>query len=580
MTILETRAATIAPATLNREAGTVDVVLSTGAPVKRAGYVERLAIDPAAVTIAPRLPVLDSHRQASIQDVKGRVENVRFEAGQLVATLRISDPAALAAIERGDVTGVSIGYRVAKWQDSSDATGQRVRTATTWELVECSLVAIPADPQALIRSATLPELSPTAPDAATLETRAAIRAIAATAGLDSAWSDSQIDSGADVTAARSAAFDAMAQRSAQPIRTATVGASGDDPAVIQARQVEALSARMMGTAPTDAARPFMQMGLTDYARDALTRSGTVGVAMMGREEILQRAMHTVSDFPELLTGAGNRVLADAYRRAESPLKQLARQRTAADFRPLSTLKIGNFTKLEKVTEAGEIKALSTAEAKEGYSLETFGGIFSLSRKAIINDDLGAFARWGEMMGQAAAETESGQLLALLSANARAGVTMGDGKALFHVDHGNLAGTGAALSEATLDAARQAMRTQKMMDGTTPVNVVPRFLVVSPARETAAEKLLTSIQANTTADVNPFGGKLSLIVEPRLTGNGWFIFGDPATAPVLEYAYLSSAQGPQLSSRDGWEVLGREFRVTLDFGAGATDHRGAYRNAGA
>lgn len=580
MTILETRAATIAPATLNRDDGTVDVVLSTGAPVKRAGYVERLAIDPAAVTIAPRLPVLDSHRQASIQDVKGRVENVRFEAGQIVATLRISDPAALAAIERGDVTGVSIGYRVTKWQDSSDATGQRVRTATAWELVEASLVAIPADPQALIRSAPFPQDVTTAPDAATLETRAAIRSIATTAGLDSAWADSQIDSGADVTAARSAAFEAMTQRSAAPIRTATVGASGDDPAAIQARQVEALSARMMGTAPTDAARPFMQMGLADYARDALTRSGTFGVVMMGREELLQRAMHTVSDFPELLTGAGNRVLADAYRRAESPLKQLARQRTAADFRPLSTLKVGNFTKLEKVTEAGEIKALSTAEAKEGYSLETFGGIFSLSRKAIINDDLGAFARWGEMMGQAAAETEAGQLLALLTANAGAGVTMGDGKALFHADHGNLAGTGAALSEATLDAARQAMRTQKMQDGKTPVNVVPRFLVVSPALETAAEKLLTSIQPNTTADVNPFGGKLSLIVELRLTGNGWYLFGDPSTAPVLEYAYLSSAQGPQLSSRDGWEVLGREFRGTLDFGAGATDHRGAYRNAGA
>lgn len=580
MTILETRAATIAPATLNRDDGTVDVVLSTGAPVKRAGYVERLAIDPAAVTIAPRLPVLDSHRQASIQDVKGRVENVRFEVGQIVATLRISDPAALAAIERGDVTGVSIGYRVTKWQDSSDATGQRVRTATAWELVEASLVAIPADPQALIRSATLPQDVTAAPDAATLETRAAIRAIATTAGLDSAWADSQIDSGADVTAARSAAFEAMTQRSAAPIRTATVGASGDDPAVIQARQVEALSARMMGTAPTDAARPFMQMGLADYARDALTRSGTVGVAMMGREELLQRAMHTVSDFPELLTGAGNRVLADAYRRAESPLKQLARQRTAADFRPLSTLKVGNFTKLEKLTESGEIKALSTAEAKEGYSLETFGGIFSLSRKAIVNDDLGAFARWGEMMGQAAAETEAGQLLALLTANAGAGVTMGDGKALFHADHGNLAAAGSLLDVLSLDTARQAMRTQKMQDGKTPVNVVPRFLVVSPALETAAEKLLTSIQPNTTADVNPFGGKLSLIVEPRLTGNGWYLFGDPSTAPVLEYAYLSSAQGPQLSSRDGWEVLGREFRVTLDFGAGATDHRGAYRNAGA
>ena len=58
-----TRSETLAPASLNREAGTVDVVLSTGAAVRRAGYVERLAADSGAVTVAPRLPVLDSHKQ-------------------------------------------------------------------------------------------------------------------------------------------------------------------------------------------------------------------------------------------------------------------------------------------------------------------------------------------------------------------------------------------------------------------------------------------------------------------------------------------------------------------------------------
>lgn len=275
------------------------------------------------------------------------------------------------------------------------------------------------------------------------------------------------------------------------------------------------------------------------------------------------------------------MLAAAYQVAQSPLKTLARQRTMADFRASTILKLGEFSGLQKVTEHGEIKAMTTGEAKEGYSLETFGGTFALSRKAIINDDLGAFGGWGEMMGRTAAETEAAQLLALLLQSSGAGPVMGeDGKRLFHADHGNLAGAGGALSETTLSAARLALRSMKGLDGKTPVNVVPKFLLVGPALETAAEKLLTTINAAKTDDVNPFGGKLSLLVEPRLTGNAWYVFADPASAPVLEYAYLASAPGPQLSSRDGWEVLGREFRVVLDFGCGAVDWRGAYRNAGA
>lgn len=592
LAIIQTRrapAATLAPRSLDREAGTVEVTLSTGAAVARSGFIERLAIEAGSVKLASRIPVLDSHRQGSIADIKGRVLDVRFEPGAIVATLQISDPAALDAIARGDVSGVSIGYRVTRWTESRDAqTGERIRTAAAWELIEASLVPVPADPSALIRgnpmteqTAAVDPVENEAPaNSPSLETRSAIREIAKRAHLPAEWADTQIDSGADLTAVRAAAFDELQKRGAPAIQTARVGFSNEDPAVIRTRQVEALAARMGGGQASDAARPFLHFSLHDFARDQLARAGVAGVNALSREEVLTRAMHTVSDFPALLTESGNRVLAKAYQAAQSPMKRLAAQRTAEDFRPLSTLRLGESGKLERLGEHGEITATTMGETKESFALETFARLFSLSRKALINDDLGAFARWTSIMGEAAAETEADLLLKLLTEASGAGPTMNDGKRLFHADHGNLASTGGTIGETTLSAARLALRTQKGLDGKSPIAVTPKYLLVAPDLETTAEKVLSAIQANKTADANPFAGKLELLVEPRLASGSWYVFADPAQTPVLEYAYLSSAPGPQMSSRDGWDILGREFRVILDFGAGATDHRGAYRNPGA
>ncbi len=592
--LLETRRAPFpTPATLDMESGTVEVVLTTGAPVQRAGYIEALAIAPENVEFASRIPLLDSHRQTSITDIKGNVSNLRFEPGAIVATLTISDPTALAAIARGDVTGVSVGYRVKNWTESRDAeSGKRIRTATKFEIVEVSLVAVPADIHATIRSkqvaeqetieapAGSTEIISDQPNTATrAKTNIQIRSIATLAGLDSNFADGLIDREATVEQARAAAFAELQSRNVN-VSTIHVGPSGDDPAAVQTRMAEALASRATGADPSDSARQYMSLSLSDMARLSLQRAGQSGVAMLGREELLTRAMHTTSDFPNLLTATGNRILMPAYQAAESPLKKLARQRTSDDFRPMSLIKLGEFGKLQKVTESGEIKALSTGEATEGYSLETFGGMFNLSRKAIINDDLGAFARWAAMMGTAAAETEADQLIDLLTVSTGAGPIMGDGTRLFHADHGNLAAAGAAPDVDTLSTARLALRRQTGLDGESPISATPKYILVPPELETDVEKLLATLAAAKVDDQNPFSGKLTMLVEPRLTADDWYVFADPAALPVLEYAYLSSAQGPQLASRDGWEVLGREFRVVLDFGCGAVDWRGAYRNPGA
>jgi hypothetical protein len=588
-----TRRADTRPNSYNPETRTFEAVISTGAGVQRRDargpYIERLSLDPSHVDLS-RLrgaPVLNTHRQSGLGDVIGVVEEAHFDNGQLVARVKLSARDDVAPIARdiadGILRGVSIGYSVEKWAESIDANGQRTRTAIQWRPHEASLVPVPADPGSRIRSEdnAMPDniVNNDNPNAETrAQVNAQIRSIAELAGLDDTWTNGQIDAEASADEARRAAFEAMRTRSTPTIRTQQVGPSNDDPAVKLTRMAGALAARM-GVAMADESRVYANMGMIDMARAMLIERGVAGVHLLGKEEVLTRAMATISDFPNLLTATGNRVLQSAYQLAASPIKALARQRTAPDFRPLSVLKLGDFDTLEEITESGEITGTSTAEAKESYSLTTLARMFRLSRKAMINDDLGAFGRWGAMMGKAAAETETQLLLALLLQNGGAGPTMDDGKTLFHADHGNLAAAGAAPSVTTLSDGRLAMRTQKGLEGKMPINVAPKTLVVGADLETAAEEILATLSPTAVADVNVFSGRLSLAVESRLPAKAWYLFADPAAAPVLEYAYLSSAQGPQLASRDGWDVLAREFRVVLDFGCGAVDWRGIYRNPG-
>lgn len=587
---LLTRAATIQPTTYDEASRSVRVVWSTGAAVNRRDaqgpFREVLSLDPNHVRLdhLRGASVLDTHQQRALSSVLGVVQDAGIEDGRGVATIRFSTRAEVAPIvedvRNGVIRHVSVGYSVDSWRDSSEG-GLRTRTAVAWTPREISFVPLPADPGASVRSADMadPQTTETGDRA---EINQQIRSIATVSGLDAAFADTLIDQSATVEQARSAAFEELVRRGGGAIRThrIEVGQSHDDPAVMATRMAEALAANLTGTEPGEAARQYAHLGLADSARTLLAARGE-RVGNLSREEVLTRAAaHTLSDFPNLLTGVGNRVLLPAYQAAQSPLRRLARQRNASDFRPVSLLRISEFQKLKPVNEMGEIKSLTVGEATEGYSLDTFGGMFSLSRKAIINDDLGAFGRWATMMGQAAAETEADQLVQLLILAGGAGPVMGDGKTLFHADHGNLAATGGALSIATLSAARLAMRTQKGLDGVSPINVTPRYLLIAPDLETTAEALLAELKAGTVEDQNPFAGKLTPLVEPRLPAGAWYVFADPATSTVLEYAYLSSAQGPQLSTRDGWDVLAREFRVVLDFGCGAVDWRGAYRNAGA
>lgn len=579
------------PESVNAGARTIDAVVATSRPVPMrdaAGpFLEILDPRGADLGVLIGAQVLDSHRQSSLADVLGVVVAARVEGDGIVATLQIGERAGPVwdDIATGALRNLSVGYSVAEYRESKDAKGRRIKTATAWTPREVSFVPVPADPGARTRQHARhtmeTEIETTdAPAMNRAATNQAIRAIAATAGLSRAWADDLIDRDASEDAARAAAFEAM---KARPAQVRTIGAASptmDDPVTRRAAMAEGLHARMRpGANPSDAARQYAGMSCAELARECLRAAGHPVTGLAG-EDLITRASHTTSDFPLILGDAVGRELRAAYQAVPSALKAAGRRTTANDFRQRHRLQLSADMKLERVGEGGEYKFGTMNEARETYRLDTFGKIFRITRQAMVNDDVGAFADAATRLGRAASAFEATLIRDLIEANSGAGPTMSDGNPLFHVaSHANRAATAAVLSETTLAAARLAMRKQTDQAAEL-VTVGPRFLIVPSDLETAAEKLISTVQATRTADANPFAG-LQLLVEPRLTSaTRFYLAADPGQVDGLEYCYLAGAEGPQIETQIDFNTDAFNIKVRLDFAAGFVDWRSWFMNPGA
>ncbi len=584
-----TRDVALTPQSWNAEARTFEVVVSTGADVERrdhkGAYIERFALDQNWRALIGA-PVLNAHQRGDIKNILGSVADVHIVGREVRAVVRMSKSpegeAAVQAALEGHLRGISFGYRIDATKELTEA-GKRIVTITKLSPIEVSLVPIPADPAAVIRGEPMEtETQETNTDPPGIENRGAInveiRGIAKVAGLPQSWTDSQIDAGATIEAARAAAFAAMQARSAAAdnIRTATAGISGhdaNDPEWRIRTIGEAIHCRMSGTAPSEAARPYAELTLVEIAKDCLRARGlsTTG----NPAQVMERSLISMSDLPALMSDAINRTLRQAYTAAPSGLKRIARQTTARDFRTMHRIQLSAAATLLPVNESGEFHSSPLSDQEETYRLGTYGRIVGLTRQAFVNDDLGALNDLTRRMGVAAANFEAQFLVDVLQANA----AMTDTHPVFHAAHGNLAATGTVISQDSLSAARAAMRRQTGLVGEA-IEVTPKYLVVPTNLETLAERQLTQIQAVAIESVNTFSF-LSLVVEPRLASQtAWYLVADTAAIEGMEYAYLEGEPGPQTFSEVGFARDGMSFKIREDFGAAIVEYRGLFKNPGA
>jgi hypothetical protein len=615
---------------------TADLTFYTGASVQRVDYWSgdkytlAFSMEPGACNLA-RLnsgaPMLNNHNSYDLSDVVGVVESGSIENGIGKASVRFSNRPELAGI-RADVKNkiirnVSMGAKINKLKDvTPENSKQKSYLATDWEPMEISIVPIPADAGAGFLSHQNVEPTIERAETALKETNMdekevarlaavevarldairveALKVEAATAAvtaerarvstielackpftaLSAEFRAELISSGSTVEAAGVKILNQLAELSQKDLTQGNVGITRDQADTVRLQAENALLHRFQpDTFKLEAGREFHGMTLLEMAKDVIGRNGK-STRGMSKHTVVELAFQGTTDFTNILANVANKTLRMGYNAEPQTFGVIAKRGTIVDFKPVNRTQIGDVNTLKQIGPQGEFTYTKVTDAKETYSLATFGTIFAVNRQTLINDDLGAFTRIPESLGRAARRMESDTVWAVVTANAN----MGDGNALFSTTHGNLIGTGAGtlISVAALGTARQKMRVQTGLNGVGYLNLTPKYLVVPTALETVAQQFTvqTNIIVTQQSNINPVGPTLTVVPEPRLDANStanWYLFSDPGMIDTIEYSYLEGQEGVYLETRMGFDVDGMELKAREDFAAKALDWRGMVKN---
>ncbi|QAX81061.1 Clp protease ClpP [Yersinia hibernica] len=322
------------------------------------------------------------------------------------------------------------------------------------------------------------------------------------------------------------------------------------------------------------------MTLREYARMSLTERG-IGVASYNPMQMIGMSFtHTTSDFGHILLDVANKALLQGWDEAEETFEQWTKKGQLSDFKTAHRVGMGGFPSLRKVREGAEYKYVTTSDRGEQIALATYGEIFSITRQAIINDDLNQLTDVPMKMGRAAKATIGDLVYEILTSNGK----LSDGKTLFSSDHKNLS-TG-AIDVANLDKARQLMRTQKEPTTGRTLNIRPAFLLVPTALETIANQTIKSVSVK-GADVNagiinPIQNFASIVGEPRLDDASpvqWYLASAKGT-DTIEVAYLNGVEQPYIDQQEGFSTDGVATKVRIDAGVAPLDYRGLVKSSGA
>lgn len=560
----------------------------------------------------------------SVDSAVGKISNVRVEDMQLIGDVTFGSDEDSQRIFRkyseGILTDVSIGYEIRKYNVKPSANNERDNvTVTEFDIFEVSAVGIGFDSGAKKRSDDENLLTGDSDMNEELLQRidALEKLVKRTSDEDKELKELSIRKDAEVLAEneRLKAENADMKRRSDIIATAmkygtnvelrdkfiadtTKSVVDFQVAILESRAAETVghtskvdevdSRKKMIDAMVDGLALRVGANISTPHADAdkyrYASLVSIGNALLPEKnkslnpvEVAERSLLT-GDFPLLLQAVGARVLTSEFEAQTATFKMWMNQVDVPDFRVMSelTTSVGG-GRLDKTLENGDLKELSGTEKAESWKIRSFGNKFVLTREMIINDDLGNFTNLLATFGRMAINTANGISYDILQLKGDyATYKMADGLSVYAAGRNNSATD--ALSPAALSAGRLAMSKHKASDGKTPLNIRPKYLIVSPALEETAREILgatnkISSTAN-TGEINVHQNSLILIVDAEIESDtAWYLVAERRT---LKMGYLAGTNRSPVVKLNDSSLIRTTFEGVFDVGVMVEDYRGLYR----
>lgn len=295
------------------------------------------------------------------------------------------------------------------------------------------------------------------------------------------------------------------------------------------------------------------------------------------------AGYSTVNLSNVVSNVANKYLRDGWSAVDQTPLRIAAIRPVNDFKQVTTVSLTGDLQFEKVGQDGQLKHGTIADMTYTNQADTYGRILAITRKDIINDDLGALTAVPRRIGRGGA----------LKLNDIFWTTFLNNSSFFTSGNSNVSTSTGTMDVAGMKAAEAIFMAQTDPDGK-PVGVMPAILLVPTNQKAAALQLMNSellidgTSSGVQGNKNIWQGRFRVESSPYMQNSSytgyssiaWYLLADPQEMPVIEIAALNGRVEPYVESADAsFSTLGVEMRGYSDIGVSLQEYRGGVRADG-